>query len=88
MSARHESCLRTTENPLNTPPGKPSCIDPYGIGCQNGAFGSTHPGGGNFAFGDGRVEFLFNEVNLAVYRGYSTIASNELLGAGTTGPTR
>lgn len=88
MSARHESCLRTTENPLNTPPGKGVCLDPYGIGCQNGAFGSEHTGGGNFVYGDGRVSFLNNEVDLPAYQAFSTIASAELLKGGGTTPTR
>jgi prepilin-type processing-associated H-X9-DG protein len=32
-----------------------------------GGFGSEHPGGANFAFGDGRVEFISAGINNTVY---------------------
>jgi len=35
-----------------------------GTGRNNGAFGSFHPGGGNFAFGDGSVRFLSESARL------------------------
>jgi prepilin-type N-terminal cleavage/methylation domain-containing protein/prepilin-type processing-associated H-X9-DG protein len=33
-----------------------------------GGFGSSHPGGSNFAFGDGSVRFLKNSINAKVYQ--------------------
>ncbi len=75
---RHEHSLRSTENPLNTPTGKgTTLVGSYNPGV-NGAFGSDHPGGGNFMFADGHVEFIFDSVDLLVYRGYSTYNSAEL----------
>lgn len=68
---RHESCLRTTENPINTKPGTGITTSPYGIPL-NGAFGSEHVGGAHFLFGDGRVEFLGENMSLTVYRAIST----------------
>jgi prepilin-type N-terminal cleavage/methylation domain-containing protein/prepilin-type processing-associated H-X9-DG protein len=62
-------CLRTTHNPLNTRPGAGETVDR-----QNGAFGSEHPGGAQFAYGDGHVEFFADEIDMDVYRGLSTIA--------------
>jgi len=74
------SSLRCTANPLNTPPGANggggvlTAADGYRI---NGAFGSRHPGGANFAFGDGRVVFLSENINLRVYRYLSTREGGE-----------
>jgi len=64
--------LRTTTNPLNTQPGAGITIE-----LRNGAFGSSHPGGGNFVCGDGHVEFLDEEIDLDLYRALSTIAQGD-----------
>jgi prepilin-type N-terminal cleavage/methylation domain-containing protein/prepilin-type processing-associated H-X9-DG protein len=75
---RTGSVLRNTENPLNTPPGIPSvgpgsdCL--YPPACWNGAFGSEHKGGANFAFVDGHVTFVTENIDLSVYRAASTVA--------------
>ena len=60
--------LRTTTNPLNTQPGAGITIE-----LRNGAFGSTHPGGGNFVYGDAHVEFVDESIEMSVYRNLSTI---------------
>jgi prepilin-type N-terminal cleavage/methylation domain-containing protein/prepilin-type processing-associated H-X9-DG protein len=70
-AARHESSMRSTENPLNTKPGTGITTSPYGIPI-NGAFGSYHPLGGNFAFVDGHVQFITNTIPLATYKALST----------------
>jgi prepilin-type processing-associated H-X9-DG protein len=67
--------LRTTANPLNTPPGHGEFLD----GQQNGAFASEHPGGGVFAFADGHAEFIEDSIELWTYRALSTIAGEEAL---------
>jgi prepilin-type processing-associated H-X9-DG protein/prepilin-type N-terminal cleavage/methylation domain-containing protein len=75
---RFEHSLRTTQNALNTPAGKGSTLaGSYNPGI-NGAFGSDHPGGGNFLFADGHVTFIFDSIDLAVYRGYSTYNGGEV----------
>lgn len=75
---RYEHSLRSTENSLNTPAGKGSTLNgSYNPGV-NGAFGSDHPGGGNFLFADGHVTFIFDSIDLAVYRGYSTYNGGEV----------
>jgi prepilin-type N-terminal cleavage/methylation domain-containing protein/prepilin-type processing-associated H-X9-DG protein len=71
LGSRHESTLRTTENPVNTPPGTGITTSPYGIPL-NGAFASQHPGGANFVFGDGHVTFISENINLATYKALST----------------
>jgi len=72
--------MRSTENPLNTPPGT-GTVDDYYTGFRwNGAFGSRHPGGAMFGFGDGRVQFLSDNLDLPTYRALSTRAGGEPVG--------
>ena len=66
-------CLRSTANPLNTRPGAGQHL----VERQNGAFSSRHPGGAVFCFADGHVSFLVEAVEMAVYRGASTIAGED-----------
>ncbi|HMO84171.1 MAG TPA: DUF1559 domain-containing protein, partial [Lacipirellulaceae bacterium] len=70
---QNADALRTTDYPLNTPPGAG-----YGYERQDGAFGSEHPGGAVFAFADGRVAFLTNDIDPAAYRALSTFAGEEI----------
>ena len=42
---------------------------------------SLHPGGANFAFADGSVQFIKNSVNYATYMGLGTRAAGEVLSA-------
>ena len=76
LAYRHESSLRTTENALNSPPGTGAVYSSYGVPL-NGAFGSRHPGGGLFLYGDGHVEFLGENVDLSIYRALSTRAGRD-----------
>jgi prepilin-type N-terminal cleavage/methylation domain-containing protein/prepilin-type processing-associated H-X9-DG protein len=57
IGSRHLDCLRSTDNPLNTPPTGGVALDLYGYKCS-GAFASRHAGGASFAFGDGHVANL------------------------------
>ncbi len=45
------------------------------------AFRSLHPGGANFAMGDGSVKFIKSSVNYAVYTGLGSRAGGEILSA-------
>ncbi len=67
-------CLRTTTNPLNTLPG-----DGIVLERRNGAFGSAHPAGAFFMFGDGGVRFISDSIDLDTYRAFSTIGSREVV---------
>lgn len=76
LGSRHLDSLRSTVNPLNTPPGTGVTTSPYGIPLFGG-FGSQHSGGGQFVFGDGHVVFINDTIDIAVYRGLSTRAGGE-----------
>jgi prepilin-type N-terminal cleavage/methylation domain-containing protein/prepilin-type processing-associated H-X9-DG protein len=65
-------CLRTTTNPLNTPPGGGIVIE-----LRNGAFGSSHPSGANFVYGDGHVSYMDDSIDISTYRLLSSIADGE-----------
>jgi prepilin-type processing-associated H-X9-DG protein len=75
----HANCQRSTENPINTPPGEGVVYNSSTWGPVNGAFGSRHPGGANFVFGDGHVSFLSETIDLGSYRALSTRAGNETI---------
>lgn len=77
VAGRHLDSLRSTENPLNTPPGTgPYTLNAYGYRC-NGAFGSEHPGGGNFLLCDGQVRFFDDSIDMYLYRALSTRSGAE-----------
>lgn len=71
-SLSNADCMRTTANPLNTLPGTGLMLNR-----RNGAFGSNHPGGANFVFGDGHVEFVEDDIDMALYQAASTINGGE-----------
>ena len=75
-AVRDMDCLRSTYNPVNTKPGDPLYLDLYGLQC-NAAFASRHPGGANFGYGDGHVEFITETIDLDVYHWMSTRAGGE-----------
>ena len=75
--------MRTTDNPVNTAPGQgvthykvvPRSGERY---YANGGFASRHPGGANFLFADGRVEFISEGIDLVAYQALGSRAQNEL----------
>lgn len=71
-ASANADCLRSTSNPLNTRPGQGQTLE-----LQNGAFASWHPGGALFAYADGHVQFVNDEIDTTVYRGLSTIDGGE-----------
>lgn len=88
LAARHLHSMRSTDNPLNTRPGDGVFVkvgggggtgdDPPLYGYKaNGAFASDHPGGALFAFGDGHVQMIHENIDLATYRALSTRAEED-----------
>lgn len=77
VAGRHAHTLRTTENPINTPPGT-GITYPATNPNLNGAFMSRHTGGANFALADGSVIFLNENMDITLYRRLSTIAGGEV----------
>jgi prepilin-type N-terminal cleavage/methylation domain-containing protein/prepilin-type processing-associated H-X9-DG protein len=76
---RATSTMRTTANALNCPPGLTCGAPgtPVSPG-NNAAFSSRHPGGANFAFGDGHVTFIPEAIDFTAYRQLSTRANGDL----------
>lgn len=77
-AVREMDTLRSTSNPINTSTGGPVFIDRYDIQV-NGAFASSHSGGANFAFGDGRVRFLSEAIDMEVYQSLATRSGGEYI---------
>jgi prepilin-type N-terminal cleavage/methylation domain-containing protein/prepilin-type processing-associated H-X9-DG protein len=76
LAARHRSSMRSTEVALNTPTqtGTLDANVSSDPAASNGAFGSDHPGGAQFLFIDGHVQFVDDNVPKPVYEAASTIA--------------
>ena len=88
QALRHTHSLRSTENPLNTPPNTANLalatrMIHQGQYALNGAFGSEHPGGANFVFGDGHVEFFTDDIESVLYNASATMRCGD--GAGEPG---
>jgi len=45
-------------------------------------FRSDHPGGANFLMADGSVHFIAESIDMADYRGLSTVAGSEIVDQG------
>lgn len=70
-------CLGSTGVPMNMPrvlPGDPS------FGAYEISYGSRHPGGGNFLFGDGSVRFIQQTIDMATWRALGSRSGGEVLG--------
>ena len=76
VASRHAHCLRTTENPINTPAGTGVTYNDGGT-LRNGAFMSRHTGGANFGLADGSVRFLTQSIDIIPYRNAATIRGGE-----------
>ncbi len=53
--------------------------DYFQVNLRMSAFGSAHPGGSNFVFTDGSVQFLSQSINMAVFRALGTKDGREPL---------
>ncbi len=78
-ATRFQSGMRSAFNPINTLPGQGVTSTDENNITFNGAFGSRHPGGANFCFGDGHVLFIPDSVDMPTYQAMSTIAGGENL---------
>jgi prepilin-type N-terminal cleavage/methylation domain-containing protein len=76
--------LRNTGTPINSgrsrnqrglPPETQDSTDPLAVG----GFGSYHPGGGEFAFGDGSVRFISQSIDIPTYQQLGHRADGKLL---------
>jgi prepilin-type N-terminal cleavage/methylation domain-containing protein/prepilin-type processing-associated H-X9-DG protein len=78
-ASRYQTSLRTTVNPLNTPPGTGSPITTSATYSHNGAFGSEHAGGANFVFVDGHVSFVTDNIAMPTYQALSTVNEGDVI---------
>jgi len=76
---RYQDSMRTTGCPMNTTPNGfcATAFDYYSPVKNNADFGSRHPGGAAFAYVDGHVAFLSDNISLTTYRALSTVAGGE-----------
>ena len=72
----------STQSPLNfvTPDDAPRAFT--STNARTSAFGSGHSGGANFAFSDGSVRFIANEIDEVTYQGLSTRDGSEIVSVG------
>jgi prepilin-type processing-associated H-X9-DG protein len=75
---RFGDCYRVTEVALNTPPGVEANSAGDNPGNFNGAFASHHPGGAQFQYADGHIEFVTEDIDLDTYQNLSTIGGEPL----------
>ncbi len=78
VGSRHTHSLRSTENPINTPPGTGITYNDGGT-LRNAAFMSRHTNGASFALADGSVRFLSQNIDITQYRWASTIQGGEVV---------
>lgn len=72
---RCNSSMRSTYHPINTlveVAGLRITAGPGGINKTHCGFNSSHPGGANFAMGDGSVSFVPEEIDQRTYQAMST----------------
>ena len=69
------------ENPVGLEPSGPRGAAAGKNLTQVGGFGSSHPGGANFTFGDGSVRFLKNSIRSKVYGYLGNRADGEMISA-------
>jgi prepilin-type processing-associated H-X9-DG protein len=70
----------TTENASGMVLGHTSDGPPNAPGTECNEFSSLHPGGAQFLFADGHVQFISTTINLAVFKALSTRAGREIIG--------
>jgi prepilin-type processing-associated H-X9-DG protein len=66
---------RSTKYPIN------SVLDPIGSEFDQVPFGSTHPGGAQFVWADGHVNFLSDAIGTNLYQALGSIAGQEIAAA-------
>jgi prepilin-type processing-associated H-X9-DG protein len=68
------ACYQLHDNAVDRPFNLPSSCSssPVGLGINNLPFGSFHPGGVNFSYGDGSVKWMSDDIDI---KGYLALGS-------------
>jgi prepilin-type N-terminal cleavage/methylation domain-containing protein len=66
-------------NPRSSYYGNATTFAPFWDWNNNYSYASQHPGGGQFALGDGSVRFVSETVSLSVYRAMGTMNGGEIV---------
>jgi prepilin-type processing-associated H-X9-DG protein len=69
----------STRSPINYMTPEHEVPSYTAVNLRMSAFGSAHPGGANFVFTDGSVQFLTDSINMAVFRALGTKQGREPL---------
>ncbi len=79
LSVHFTHSLRSSSNPLNSTLRGVGVKHNFGAFQADGAFSSRHTGGGFFVYGDGRVNFIEEHIDLDTYQALSTRAGQEVI---------
>jgi len=73
---QHATMLKNVYYPMHSV-GRDECTNDLTV-CNDVSFGSLHPGGANFLFGDGSVHFLSENIELRIFKAVATANSGEV----------
>ncbi|EMI52476.1 protein containing DUF1559 [Rhodopirellula sallentina SM41] len=65
--------------PINYKTNESDATDYVSVNFRMSAYGSGHPGGANFAFSDGSVRFLSEQINMVLFRALGTKRGRETI---------
>jgi len=75
-NGQHATMLKNVCYPMHSI-GYDDCQDDTTV-CNDVSFGSLHPGGANFLFGDGSIHFLSENIELKIFKAIATKDSGEV----------
>jgi len=71
-------CYQIHDNSTDRPNNLPTACTSPGLSLNNLPFASFHPGGATFAYGDGSVKFLTDDIDITTYLGLGSRNGGEV----------